>query len=186
MSQKQICIDVAIANFSAKLCVFLSCTGGNSWALVYRPVGLCAAFLCFLVHWLPLSFIYVCLLCCLTQELPIAFIVECNEGCFYHHLPAGQRWEWRQMGQLYNDEQDILNLEAHTSSSWIPAGHSFYDQRQSWKCSSRGQGVETQFKKTRTRSTRLQQQAPIDRSLLYTPLMEVVFVSDLKKFYSVV
>lgn len=122
----------SFSHFSAKPCIFLCCTGGNSWVLVYRLLGLCAAFLCFLFHWFPLSFIYVCLLCCLTQELPIAFIVECNEGCFYHHLPAGQRWEWRQMGQLYNDEQGVLNLETYIQFM-DPNRPFFYNWRQSRK-----------------------------------------------------
>lgn len=85
--------------------IFSFSTGSNTWVLEYLLLGLCAAFLCVLFHW------FVCLLCCLTQELPNAFIVEHNEGCFYHHLPAGQRWEWRQMGQVYNDEHSVLNLE---------------------------------------------------------------------------
>lgn len=70
------------------------------YQFLYWTFGdVCGLFLCFLLHWFALSFIYVCLLTCSTHKLTIAFIVECNEGCFYHHLPAGQRWQWRQMGQ---------------------------------------------------------------------------------------
>lgn len=71
--QKNMHKHSSVSFFSAKQRVFLCCTGGNGWVFVYRLLVLCAAFLCSLFHWFPLSFIYVCLLCCLTQEPAYCF-----------------------------------------------------------------------------------------------------------------
>lgn len=101
--------NILLATFWGPFFCFLCHSGFTSWGFSCSSDA-CAASACFRFHWSASSFIYVCLPCSSTPELLIAFIVKRNEGCFYHHLLAGQRWEWRQMGRVYDCEQSLLKF----------------------------------------------------------------------------